>query len=83
MLEPARLGKPVLFGPHTENFREAAALLAAGGGGLIVSDAASWRHGCVALLADEVERRRMGSWRSCVISRQGAVRRRSTWSVLL
>ena len=28
MLEPAIRGKPVLFGPHTGNFREAAARLA-------------------------------------------------------
>ena len=27
VLEPALRGKPVLFGPHTENFRESAALL--------------------------------------------------------
>ena len=39
MIEPARLGKPVLFGPHTENFREAAALLVEAGGGLIIDGA--------------------------------------------
>ena len=31
MLEPAALGKAVFFGPHTENFREAAELLLAAG----------------------------------------------------
>ena len=40
VIEPARLGKPVLFGPHTENFREPAALLANAGGGLIINGAA-------------------------------------------
>ena len=32
VLEPALQGKPVLFGPHTENFRESATLRAASGG---------------------------------------------------
>ncbi len=36
VLEPAFLGKPVLFGPHTENFREDAERLAASGGGFRV-----------------------------------------------
>ena len=31
VLEPAALGKPVFFGPHTENFREATELLLAAG----------------------------------------------------
>jgi len=31
MLEPAALGKPVIFGPHTENFAEAAGLLLGAG----------------------------------------------------
>jgi 3-deoxy-D-manno-octulosonic-acid transferase len=39
VLEPALRGKPVLFGPHTENFRESARLLRASGGGVVVRDA--------------------------------------------
>ena len=34
VLEAAMVGKPALFGPHMENFREIARLLAAGGGGI-------------------------------------------------
>jgi 3-deoxy-D-manno-octulosonic-acid transferase len=75
VIEPARLGKPVLFGPHTENFREASALLADGGGGLIVNGAAELGARLVALLADESERTRMGqAARRAIASRQGAVR---------
>ncbi len=36
VLEPAFLGKPVLFGPHTENFREDAERLLAGSGAVRV-----------------------------------------------
>ncbi|MBO1073204.1 3-deoxy-D-manno-octulosonic acid transferase [Roseomonas marmotae] len=38
-LEPARLGCPVLFGPHTEHFREVADALLAAGGALRVENA--------------------------------------------
>jgi 3-deoxy-D-manno-octulosonic-acid transferase len=38
VLEPASLGKPVLFGPHMENFRAAADALVAAGGGFVVRD---------------------------------------------
>jgi 3-deoxy-D-manno-octulosonic-acid transferase len=75
VIEPARLGKPVLFGPHTENFREASALLADSGGGRIVDGAAALGARLVGLLADEGERRRMGEVaRRAIASRQGAVR---------
>jgi 3-deoxy-D-manno-octulosonic-acid transferase len=38
ILEPASLGVPVLFGPHMQNFREAAALILSCGGGFQVRD---------------------------------------------
>ena len=40
VLEPAAAGVPVLFGPHTEHFREPAQALVAAGGGSVVTDAA-------------------------------------------
>jgi 3-deoxy-D-manno-octulosonic-acid transferase len=40
-LEPARLGCPILFGPHTEHFREVADALLAAGGAARVTDAAT------------------------------------------
>ncbi len=41
LLEPAAAGVPVLFGPHTENVREAVSWLEAAGAGRRVSDAAT------------------------------------------
>ncbi len=38
LMEPASWGIPVLFGPHTENFEEAAMALKSGGGGIMVRD---------------------------------------------
>ncbi len=48
MLEPAQRRKPVLFGPHTSNFRESAELLRSAGAAVVVHDAIE--------LAGEVER---------------------------
>ncbi len=36
ILEPAAFGKPVIFGPHMENFREIAQVMKAEGGGIEV-----------------------------------------------
>jgi 3-deoxy-D-manno-octulosonic-acid transferase len=38
VLEPASLGKPVVFGPHTENFRSASEALVAAGAGFVARD---------------------------------------------
>jgi 3-deoxy-D-manno-octulosonic-acid transferase len=76
MLEPARLHKAVLFGPHTSNFREAAAALAASGGGFVVSNAAELGARLRHLLTNHAERERAGeAAHAAVISRQGAVQR--------
>ncbi|PWU25672.1 MAG: 3-deoxy-D-manno-octulosonic acid transferase [Candidatus Rokuibacteriota bacterium] len=74
MLEPAQRRKPVLFGPHTENFRESAELLLNAGAAVVVNDAAE--------LAREVERMLVNPERSkamgnaafrAVAARQGAL----------
>jgi len=52
LLEPALRGKPVLFGPHTENFRESAALLGASGGGLLVRDGAELASALIRVFTD-------------------------------
>lgn len=75
MLEPAIKRKPVLFGPHTANFREAAALLLESGGALVVAEAAELEATLGRLLGDEVLRARMGAAGAEVVARrQGAVR---------
>jgi 3-deoxy-D-manno-octulosonic-acid transferase len=74
LLEPALRGKPVLFGPHTQNFREATALLTASGGGAVVADAPDLAAALGALLADPARRRRMGeAARAAAAPRDGAV----------
>lgn len=60
MLEPALCGKPVLFGPHVENFREAARILTEGGGALTVEDSADLGKTLSKLLGNPQERSTMG-----------------------
>jgi 3-deoxy-D-manno-octulosonic-acid transferase len=75
MLEPALRGKPVLFGPHTSNFREAAAIVLTGGGGRVVSDAGELATELKRLLDDPARRARMGdAARTAAASRHGAAR---------
>jgi 3-deoxy-D-manno-octulosonic-acid transferase len=74
MLEPALRGKPVLFGPHTTNFRESAELLLAAGGAEVVADGAALEAATAALLADATRARSMGErGRAAVQARQGGV----------
>jgi 3-deoxy-D-manno-octulosonic-acid transferase len=75
VLEPALRGKPVLFGPHTSNFREAAALLTAGGGGQVVHDVEGLSGELCRLLADPFARAQVGAAaREAAASRHGAAR---------
>lgn len=75
MLEPALLGKPVLFGPHTTNFREVAALLVDGAGGRVVRDAHELTAELTRWLADPALRAAAGeAARAAAASRHGAVR---------
>jgi len=75
MLEPALLRKPVLFGPHTTNFRDSAALLLDAGGAVLVEDANRLEEAVARLLADADVRARMGeSALQAVVGRQGAVK---------
>jgi len=74
VLEPAMRGKPVLFGPHTSNFREGADLLQRTGGGLVVKDGEALAHEVTRLLEDGELAARMGeAARECFLGRQGAV----------
>lgn len=74
MLEPALRRKPVLYGPHTDNFRDSARLLEAAGGALVVKDALELTREMERLLAGGEVRRRMGEAAfAAVAARQGAV----------
>lgn len=75
MLEPALLRKAVLFGPHTDNFRESAEILLAAGGAVLVRDGAELERSVGLLLGDAEIRRRMGEAAfQAVVGRQGAVK---------
>src|SRR2546427_13188305 len=60
MLEPALRRKPVLMGPHTENFRESAALLEAAGAAVVVGDAGELGRELARLLSDAGLRAQLG-----------------------
>ena len=75
MLEPALLGKPVLFGPHTSNFRESAELLLSAGGATLVDAADGLEPALTKLLSDADLRLRMGEAAlQAVASRRGALK---------
>lgn len=73
VLEPAVRGKPVLFGPHTENFRESAGLLRASGGGRVVRDSLELATTLTGLMADRDLSAALGAAaRGAAASRAGA-----------
>ncbi len=59
VLEAAMVGKPALFGPYMDNFRDIARLLVAGGGGIQI-DQHSLHHVVDELLGDPDRRSLMG-----------------------
>jgi 3-deoxy-D-manno-octulosonic-acid transferase len=76
MIEPAGFGVPVLFGPHTWNFKDAVAGLLEYGGAVRVADTAELEREVAGFLADPAIRDRIGSAaRSFVQSQQGATNR--------
>jgi 3-deoxy-D-manno-octulosonic-acid transferase len=76
MMEPAAAGRPVLFGPRTENFREAARLLLEAGAAFRVADAPALSAAVTRLLQDPGECRRAGErGRRLVAANRGAALR--------
>jgi 3-deoxy-D-manno-octulosonic-acid transferase len=74
MLEPALRRRPVLFGPHTFNFRESADALCRAGGAVVVKDALDLAREAERLLDDLELRHAMGAAAfSAVETRQGAM----------
>ncbi|MGH9783219.1 MAG: tetraacyldisaccharide 4'-kinase, partial [Terriglobia bacterium] len=76
LLEPARWGKPVFFGPHTDHCAEVAELLLRAGGGMQVCDGQELAAEMARWLRDRSGLRRMGdAARQVVLDNQGAVER--------
>jgi 3-deoxy-D-manno-octulosonic-acid transferase len=74
MLEPALRKKPVLYGPHSTNFRDSAALLESVGAAVVVADAGDLERQMTRLLRHPDTRREMGeAGFAAVAARQGAV----------
>jgi len=75
VLEPAQREKPVLFGPHTENFREATSLLLDRGGAIRVQSSDDLARELGRLLRDEPARAELGraAWEAAHTGR-GSVR---------
>lgn len=75
-VEPAFFEKPVLFGPHMENFREMAEEFQRAGAAVRVGSAADLEKELAALWEDPERRRRLGrAARDLVTRHQGATRR--------
>lgn len=73
LLEPALYGRPVLFGPHTENFRDAARILTESDGGVEVKDAGELMIWTDRLLSDKRLCNSMGDKaRQAVLKNRGA-----------
>ena len=60
-IEPAALGKPVVFGPHMENFASAAQAFVSGRAAVQVPDAAGLEAALAELLSDERRRAELGA----------------------
>ena len=75
-LEPAALGKPVIFGPHMDNCRDIADMLVDAGGATVVADEVEIVDAVRGLLADDGLRAAAGvRARDAVHSGQGATAR--------
>jgi 3-deoxy-D-manno-octulosonic-acid transferase len=76
VLEPASKHKPVLFGPHTSNFRESTQLLLDSGGGAVARDGEELACLVSQLAGDPALRAKMGAaGATAIANRQGAVGR--------
>jgi 3-deoxy-D-manno-octulosonic-acid transferase len=60
LIEACAVGCPVILGPHTENFKQAAEDAIAHGAALRVDSAAAWAEEANRLTQDETGRQRMG-----------------------
>jgi 3-deoxy-D-manno-octulosonic-acid transferase len=73
VLEPAVFGKPIVFGPHMENFREIAEAFVASGAAVQLDDEGELETALVDLLGDPVRRARLGAAaRALVEANRGA-----------
>ena len=76
LLEPAFWAKPIVFGPHMENFRDMARLFLESGAGLQVADSAKLGAATLELLDDPPRAKKLGAAARAVLDRErGATER--------
>ena len=76
VLEPAAWGKPVVFGPHMENFAEIARLFLANRAACQIRSADALETALSTLLGDPVQRAALGAAaRALVVANRGATSR--------
>jgi 3-deoxy-D-manno-octulosonic-acid transferase len=76
ILEPAVYGKPIIFGPHMENFAEIAETFLANGAAIQVRSERELEEAVLDLMADPVRRARLGAAaRALVDANRGATAR--------
>jgi 3-deoxy-D-manno-octulosonic-acid transferase len=73
VLEPAVFGKPIIFGPHMENFLEIAEAFVANGAGVQLAGEEALDEAFLSLMSDPVRRARLGAAaRALVEANRGA-----------
>src|SRR3954467_7509006 len=73
ILEPALYGKPIVFGPHMQNFGEIAETFLANGAAIQVRTEGEFEQTIISLIGDPVRRARVGAAaRALVESNRGA-----------
>jgi 3-deoxy-D-manno-octulosonic-acid transferase len=73
VLEPAVFGKPIVFGPHMENFLEIAEAFVSNGAGVQLADDTQLEEAFLLLMGDPVRRARLGAAaRALVEANRGA-----------
>ena len=81
LIEACAVGCPVMLGPHTENFKQAAADAIAQGAAVRVQDARSWAREAARLTQDSAARQQMGAaGKAFTAAHKGATRR--VWGLL-
>ena len=79
VLEPAVFGKPIIFGPHMENFFEIADTFVSNGGGVQIFDERGLEEAFISLMGDPVRRARLGAAaRALVEANRGAKEKSAT-----
>jgi 3-deoxy-D-manno-octulosonic-acid transferase len=79
VLEPAVYGRPIVFGPHMDNFREIADAFVAAGAAVRLDDESPMERTFIELLGDPVRRARLGAAaRALVEANRGAKDRTMT-----